>query len=416
MKNIADYKNRISSLILFVDKRRQKIQELITSVKPLSLELDRIREKYKIERDFGFNFFTSISDKYYMENFHSDILKQILDPKTDTLGKEQFIRTFIAVLNKLRPEVISEKTFSDNITSVKVEREEGLIDLLIYDENNAIIIENKINNAVDQENQLARYVEYVKNKGRKLLAIVYLPLSPEKKPPLYFTKGYEIYNDKVKEKMIILPAINRRPQIDYAHGFLDKCAELSTENIVKVYMSQYSQLVKYLGGRYVMNETSKKVIEEIIYSDQESRNIVKDLVEIWDNHELLMELIQDKIKGENGYFNHDDDNNTIYKIINEDISIGLQRDKSYGECFFCMGFVCSPGKTNIPEKLKDQLRMILGNKEFALCFSEQKEDTEWVWKELKVNQISQIQGSLGDIVKFIVEKLNFLEEKFRLTI
>ena len=203
-------------------------------MKDRSEKLEEIRNEYHIDRNIGFNIFTSISDTYYKENFHSNVLKLILDPNTEVIGNSQFISEFLNILNTLKSDV-KTMPYSKNL---KVVREEGGIDLLIHDGKHAVIIENKINNAVDQDDQLARYFKYV-NKDKKLdvLAIVYLPLSPEKKPQLEnYSKQYAKYVDKINNKLVILPAIDKS-KVDYAHGFLDKCDELSTDEITRVLLA-----------------------------------------------------------------------------------------------------------------------------------------------------------------------------------
>lgn len=116
----------------------------------------KLRVELGISFDNNFNIFTSIAEYYWYENLHSDILKNILDPFTPVIGNPEFLKCFLELIE------IDPKTF--NYQSASVKREAEKIDLLIYDEKSAIIIENKINFACDQPNQLPRYYEKIDNK------------------------------------------------------------------------------------------------------------------------------------------------------------------------------------------------------------------------------------------------------------
>ena len=116
----------------------------------------KLRVELGISFDNNFNIFTSIAEYYWYENLHSDILKNILDPFTPVIGNPEFLKCFLELIE------IDPKTF--NYQSASVKREAEKIDLLIYDEKSAIIIENKINFACDQPNQLPRYYEKINNK------------------------------------------------------------------------------------------------------------------------------------------------------------------------------------------------------------------------------------------------------------
>lgn len=402
MDCMVRYGESIFRLTALISELTENLKEVMSSLRPSSAKLSEIRNEYNIGRNIGFNIFTSISDTYYKENFHSDVLKLILDPGTDIIGDPRFIREFLKILNTINSNVDTAVSFSEQ---VKVEREEGRIDLLIQDKTYAIIIENKINDAVDQPDQLARYFRYVsKDKNLQVLAIVYLPLTLEKKPPLEYSKEYAECRDDIRKKLVCLPAINGMSKTDYAHGFLDRCAELSTDQTAKVYINQYSQLVKHLGGQAMMTETEKQIIREI-YSSEESLNVVKDIVEIWPKrNELLLLVIYDKLREEPGFMVHSDDKNTVYKRIknNDDISLGFERlDGS-------LGFVYSPGKNEINPGLALKLKGLLEEDKLEQCFTQVQVNDEWVWQDLKIDEI---KGSLEDIINVVGDRVETLESR-----
>ena len=147
-------------------------------------ETKELHEEYKNrskdKADIGFNVFTLSSDFYYRENFHSDIVKSLLNPHGKHNEGLKYLHIFIELLNKKNNTIeIQKNDFKNSI----VEREKHNIDILITDEysRKAIIIENKINNAVDQQRQLPRYVDIVK-KEFEIVAIVYLTLNSSKEP------------------------------------------------------------------------------------------------------------------------------------------------------------------------------------------------------------------------------------------
>jgi hypothetical protein len=102
------------------------------------------------------------------ENAHSRIFAELLKQKSG--NRFEILESFNEYLTEINPKskIIPNRP---EITS-----EKGRIDLLILDIEYALIIENKIHNAVDQESQIARYIVKVKQKGYKenQIFIVYL--------------------------------------------------------------------------------------------------------------------------------------------------------------------------------------------------------------------------------------------------
>src|SRR5690554_7739948 len=107
--------------------------------------LDKYRSEIKCSQTqlksntyLGFNFFSSISDYYYRENFHSDIFKTLL-------SIPEFFESFFQELSSYKRQIIQF-----DINNTIVEREKyGRIDISIIDhsQNNAIIVENIVNDA-----------------------------------------------------------------------------------------------------------------------------------------------------------------------------------------------------------------------------------------------------------------------------
>ena len=152
--------NAISDVVGFI-----RHAELSTLAKDYNANLK------KRDVDIGFNLFAIISELYHRENFHSDILKVLIDPKGKHQEQDTYLRLFLEFLSSH-----GAKINLLDYSNVQIEREEGRVDLLIKDENSkkAIIIENKINGAGDMPRQIPRYLEYVKTMGYSCDAIILL--------------------------------------------------------------------------------------------------------------------------------------------------------------------------------------------------------------------------------------------------
>ena len=135
-----------------------------------NLEKENI-ERYKDilkkqDKKLDFNIFDIITDKWKKENFHSEILKFLLE------NYEVFFNNFLELIN------IKDKK---EYLNAEITNEEAKIDILIKSENKAIIVENKINWAPDQNEQLARYYKKVKEE-KEVEKVVYITPSNNKEP------------------------------------------------------------------------------------------------------------------------------------------------------------------------------------------------------------------------------------------
>lgn len=198
--------------------------------------------------DVSFNIFTMISDKYYLENMHTDIIKCFLDPKEGHYEGDKFLFLFIDMINAIGKEGINinkDLYVNAEVKSqypVNYKGERGIIDILISGDKHCIIFENKINNASDTYNQLPKYYGYC-SQEHTVDAIVYLPLNDYKTPD----KG--TWNDKLaketEEKLIVLSAFKYN-KINFIDNWIVPCSN-NTNNIHCIsILRQYSNLVKSL--------------------------------------------------------------------------------------------------------------------------------------------------------------------------
>lgn len=221
-----------------------EIRSLLSNDKLLEIS-KKFKEHISEHQSIGFNIFNLISEKYYHENLHSDVIAAFLNPNGEHDERNKFLLIFLELLQKIKPDLsINLHDFTD----ATITREENRIDILIRDKisKKVIIIENKINNAGDTYRQLPKYVGGVRKEN--VVAIVYLPLNPNKEPSKNkWTEDEEIF---IKEKLILLPAYNRT-EYDFFNGWLKLCISNATQNSTEI-LKQYAKLIQKIGG-YIMN-------------------------------------------------------------------------------------------------------------------------------------------------------------------
>jgi hypothetical protein len=271
---------------------------ILNSVSDDFREYKHLKEQFEYKDDETFNLFKDLTAKDLDERFYSKILAKILNPRTPEIHNLEFLKLFQDLLYQINPN-IKKHIFTKN---VEIKIEDNFIDILIKDEKYAIIIENKIANAEDRPNQLARYYDDIINRGLIPLAIVYIPINPLKYPAFKkYTGKYKKMVDEIKKIYVHLPAIysNINNKLDLAKGFIDKCTSISNDNkIAFVYISQFSKLIKYKGGLRIMGNLAKKNIVEAIFKNYETVEIANEIAEIWksEKNELFAEILYDKLR------------------------------------------------------------------------------------------------------------------------
>ncbi len=224
-----------SVLKLIIDNTNKEIKKLNDFLNKeccdYSKEKKRIYKEHDIDGSLKFNFFESISDLYYRENFHSDILEVLLNPNTKEIGRKYFMQEFVNFL-ELTPE-----QFDCRLDFEVIREKENRIDLCIKNKSQAIIVENKINYAPDMDNQLVRYMKHVNEVlGIKIYTVVYLTLINDvnKKPPINsYDKCFEKYINQLKFGDILkeVYAIADKDNKSLENDFLLRCQNKVKEEI-----------------------------------------------------------------------------------------------------------------------------------------------------------------------------------------
>lgn len=218
-------------------------------------EHQEIKEELKKAKDQKslcyFNAFSMSSYNTHYENFHSDLIASILKPKAGHDEGNLFIENLIDFLNNSYNLKLRKKDYIDSI----VERENGRIDVGIWNNESkkVIIIENKINNAVDMDEQLLRYYEYSIAKHFVVDAIVYLSLDGSKVAPLF--------------PGITAPVVNlaayTNSEDDLANGWIKKCIDTATNSNSISFLNEYYKLLQFLNSKAMENNAMDRFYQLI---------------------------------------------------------------------------------------------------------------------------------------------------------
>lgn len=214
-----------------------------------------VKEQSQVNRQkelAGYNLFTISSYTSHLENFHSDVIASILDP--EGLHKEgyKFLHFFIDYLINQHQITIKQEDFANT----EVLREKGRIDIWIKDETSkqCIIIENKINDATDRDDQLKDYYEYATNCGYTVNVILYLSKDGRKFAP----DNGETVNKLTRNIAAFNNSLN-----DLHTGWLTHCNTYSSNVDSSSLVYQYNKLLSHLGNTTMNNQVKESFYDFI---------------------------------------------------------------------------------------------------------------------------------------------------------
>jgi hypothetical protein len=228
------------------------------------IELEHLSKRHE-NINIGFNLFEIISDKYYRENLHSDLIRELLSPDGKHGEGTKYLQQFIYFLNSFKKHIIDIQLFEND---VKVHREAGRRDITITNNKQAIIIENKINNASDTYNQIPKYVDDLEiNKRVEVLLIIYLTLRQSKVPD---ENTWELTDKeekkRLKDKLIIVRAFNGTNK-DLCHGWLANCINLTNNIDNLAILRQYKRIIQHLSKNEMDQEHLKKFVSYLKHNN-----------------------------------------------------------------------------------------------------------------------------------------------------
>jgi len=271
------------------------------------------------------------------------------------------LKIFIDLL-KTKNDKIKEYDFGNNY-DVKMENptkniktgETGFIDILISDDEKAIIIENKLYNAPDTDNQLAKYFKAVSER-KEVLAVVYIPLDPNKKPDMNYDDTYKRII-RIKNHLVTIPAIHKDKN-DFVHGFLDRCRIFLKDKNQKAefFFKQYINLLKHLGGDNMLEKERKELAKKLF--EKEFLPITNEIMNVITDERLkylallFCDYFSNELKENKGYKKCSEE--LIWKEITEDIYLIFYHDTDG----FGIGFTSNG---SIPKTTDKKLKKILLN-------------------------------------------------------
>jgi len=262
----------------FIHNISAELNRFIYDYSDLALEFSEFKTK---EIHPGFNLFLLISDTYYKENFHSDILKSLLDPQENHNEGFKYLKIFLEYLIK-KGAKLSIKDFQNS----KIYREKGKIDILIKDEvsKRAIIIENKINGFFDMPRQIPRYHKYLTDLKFDVVAVAYLLLSDEKKPNIDDWTQDEI---ETILKKVISVSVYKETSNDLFNGWILPCERITQNADALFVIRQYGKLLEYLGGNNMNKPIMEKFYESVVVEENFKTAIsLKSMIEELPNYRI----------------------------------------------------------------------------------------------------------------------------------
>ena len=198
------------------------------------------------------------------ENAHTRILRRLLEFRLGT--SYPIMRSFLEMIADISGNPGWKSIPVNNplfIPEASCGNTSGRIDLLVEEKGSyAIIFENKINDAVEQESQLARYISHLNNDGYSLenIYIVYLTSSNEACGPSEESWSYQ-------EKELFA---RRFVNLSYRDGILPWLSDTLSPFVSGMTQQPYlqsavSQYICYLQGKFFLIESENNAIIEILH-------------------------------------------------------------------------------------------------------------------------------------------------------
>ena len=250
-------------------KKNVKYADILALAKEYSEKLEEVKKKQSYHLNI-------IEELHINENAHSRILAKLLQYK-DNEGKYVFLQSLLEYINDKNG---SSCDFSKiNVVSPEITQEKDRIDVLVLGEKQAVIIENKICGADDQEKQLHRYVEKVKSRGYEKgdIYIVYLT-------KYYQSPSSDAWISSEEKNEFSARYLNLSYMYDVLPWLEEEFEQIPlTQNELKGALEQYVNYLKTLKENKMEKELKN-------YFDEEFE---KDLGKVSDGYNKTKKLLDD---------------------------------------------------------------------------------------------------------------------------
>lgn len=199
---------------------------------------------------------------------HSKLLAYFMNPDEEHGCGKFLLTTFCEGLNKaLKIKHPNEQHIqTDCLQQCKVYPEKGKIDVSITcncaDNKWAVIIENKINNAKNQDRQLERYVNLRCREGYKRIFVFYLPRSSEKEPDSGEVQAIKKLEIEFKASICYKKITFEGEILSWLDTSLQSWPqELNLD--LREHLSYYRRLVAYLVNLNKQNDMDSAILDSI---------------------------------------------------------------------------------------------------------------------------------------------------------
>ena len=227
-----------------------------------------------------------IDELYINENGHSRILAKLLQYKSEN----QQYDMLESIIDFISRETRMESFGSIKVNQPDITQEKERIDLWVRDKDYAIIFENKIYNAADQDAQLCRYIEKTIKKGYREGQIYVVYLSQNGEEPA--EQSWGSYKDAFQHHYINL-------------SFRDHILRWLKEQVLpnlrikeSVLRSAIEQYIDYLDGLFDLRTQN-----DIINMELESVMIEKLNLNQFENEFDKVHYLQNKVEEVNELYN-----------------------------------------------------------------------------------------------------------------
>ena len=209
-------------------------------------------------RGENYNLFKVIHMTSNETSVHSAFIADLLNPKGLHGMGDEFLRLFVETIDThgLDLDIQGSKVEIEKVIGPRTETTGGRLDIIVYNKEQAIIIENKIY-AEDQEAQMLRYHNYAQKQYRGKHLLLYLSLDGLVHDNDFTTKGQvaenkDFFTISYKEDIL---------------NWLYECRQLAVDRpLLREGLSHYINLVKYLTHTN-MSAQAKKEMTDIILKD-----------------------------------------------------------------------------------------------------------------------------------------------------
>jgi hypothetical protein len=206
----------------------------------------------------------------------------------------------------------------------------------------------------------------VRGQGKEIAAVVFIPLYDDNRLQLPLAKCddfWKTYIPEIENKLVILPAVNRRlkdePDAaanDIAGGFIAECLKL--EGITepqRLMLSQYAEILQTMEGESKMLETIGRELIREFYMDKKSIETMERIQEVWENRAqhisaLIRQPVIDKLKNELGFYEMEEHLFHLFKDIGGGVRLVFYADP--GDNTLILGFCEKDINENITEELE----------------------------------------------------------------